>query len=125
MKWYQRLLVIFIYWFHSLWTAIARRGKPRLVKVPVAKELLPLFEVGSIIVSYGQFAHIRPEKLAISAKLQGLATGQIDEETQQFIHKTLTNQDLIGLTFNWMVALGDARAEDQGPFRVYLTLEEK
>ncbi len=125
MKWYQRLLVIFVYWLHSLWTAIARRGKPRLVKLPVAKELLPLFEVGSIIMAYSQFAQIRPEKLAISAKLQGLASGAIDPDTQLFIQKTLTNQDLIGLTFNWMVSLGDAPLEDLGPFRVFLTLEEK
>ncbi len=125
MKWYQRVLTTFVFWSHALWTQIARRGKPRLVKLPVPEELLPLFEVGSIIMAYCNFAQVRPEKLAISGHLQEIVNGQVSEETLSFIQKTLTNQDLVGLTFNWMVTLGDARAEELGPFRVHLTLDRK
>lgn len=117
-KFITRLLAPIAYWISQL-----RRPSVKTIKFPA--ELLPLLEVGTVAMAYCEFQETKPEDLALSVKLQSVVEGNTDDESMQFVSKILSGNHVPHTTYDWLVALGDAREFQRDHFMAYWHLTRK
>lgn len=119
MKKTTRFLTPFVFWSHWFYRRFFKKP-PREPLATFPKELLPLLEVGTLVMRYCQFANTAPEHLEISKKLEALVNQHGDAQSLRYLGRVLTTDNLLDVTYDWLVSLGDALEEDRERFCIFL-----